>query len=243
MQEHPMTAQAIGGAILFVQGGLLLAAFLQYRDRQRMQRIATVAYRSLAQAANDAGRRLLAPLNGADLYELGIPPDLLAPGQSGSIVEEDRARLRANGFDVSFAEPTGSWRPQRPLLEERLPPLLDDPRFVRRLFRVASRARRDVQDYTARWAPTMLVDSELTDDLGRLRRLTDALEQLLERLRASGLMSVEVSDWTAPPGFADLVAAAFWDAIKAYEELRTEFGDLADLPSDSWVDRNRVRSS
>ena len=241
--DHPMTAQAVAGSILFIQGGLLLSAFLQYRDRERLKRITTVAYRALAQSANDAGRRMLAPLSGADLYELGIPHDDAVPGEPGSMVEADRARLRNKGFEVTFAEKGGSWGPQQALLQDRLPRLLEDPEFVRRMFRAASKARRDTQAQTAQWAPTMLTDGQLTEDLGRFRRMTDTLELLATALRSSGLLSAQLPDWTPPPGFKDRVANAFWEANTAYEEIRDEFRKLADLPSDAQVDRKASAES
>jgi hypothetical protein len=240
---HPMTSQAIGGAILFVQGGLLLTGFLGRREQQRIDRVAAAAYAALSQAANDAGRRLLAPLNGADLHELGIGEDDPGRGSTRSAAEIDRERLVANGFAVSFAEHGGTWRDQRGLLEDRLPILLRDPAFVRRLFRAGSRARRDMQASAAQWGPTMLADGERTDDLNQLRELIYAVENLIERLRESHVISLDAPDWVAPPGFVSGTIAAYWAAIDKYGAVRKHLVRKANLASDAWSERAAIEAA
>jgi hypothetical protein len=240
---HPMTGQAVGGAFLFIQGGLLLAGFLQAREQERLERVSAVAYASLSQSANDAGRRLLAPLNGADLFQLGIIAEDPGSSGSGSSTETDRDRLRLHGFEPTFAELGGTWHDQRALVDSRLPHLLGDEVFVRRVFRVASRCRRDMQAAAAQWAPTMIIDAERTEDLDQFRDLIYAVEKLIEKLRASHIVGREVEGWTPTPEFVADAAAAYWTAIGTYQDVRDHLVAKAKLGSDAWSDRMAVARS
>ncbi|MEO5964150.1 MAG: hypothetical protein ABIR11_01700 [Candidatus Limnocylindrales bacterium] len=237
---HPMTAQAVGGAILFVQGGLLLTGFLQAREQQRIERVAAAAYASLSQSANDAGRRLLAPVNGADLHALGIGEDDPGSDAGRTTATIDRERLGALGFAITFDEKAGTWRSQRALLEGRLPVLMGDAEFVRRLFRAASRARRDMQASAAQWAPMMLADSQRTDDLNLLRELIYSVEDLIEKLRVSRLISLDPTDWSASDAFVAEATEAYWAAVDRYESVRDTLVAKARLASDAWSERASI---
>ena len=238
--ERPMTSQAVGGAILFIQGALLLTGFLRWRELDRLNKITVVAYGSLAQAANDAGRRLLAPLNGADLFELGIPADDPGRGQDVTMAELDRGRLARHGFDVSFREPSGTWASHDAVIAERLPVLLADPDFVRRLYRSVTRARRDTMAAAAQWAATMLVDERPSRDLVRFRQMSSTLEPLGERLRQSGLISQQPATWSPSEAWIERVMVAFRTVIDAYEQIRDEFARQARLESDVFSGREAV---
>jgi hypothetical protein len=181
--QHPMLAQAIGGVILFVQGGILLPEFLRFHDARRQQQVGKIAYESLAQSVNDAGRRLLSLVNGADLFALGIVVVDRQAGESVPTVLANRSRLRRAGFDTFYTETHGRWPSQASVIRDRLAPLLADPGFVRALFRDTSRVRRDLQAAEAVWAPTMFSDSGRTKDLGAFGALIRSCHELQSRLR------------------------------------------------------------
>lgn len=228
---HPMSAAALSSLIGFIAAGLLLEGWLKEREARRLERISTVAYRSLAQYANDAGRALLAPLNVADLYALGLPTAL--PGDA----EACRARLRQLGHDVSFDQATGSWTALPAERRWILRDLMNDPSFVREMFRTTATMRRRLQEVTALWAPVMLSSKNYADDLGRLRELTDALELLQEHWRLSGLIGLEPGHWEVTAEWSQGLQEQFWSTISIYEHIRDDFGDLAKLPSDAIVRR------
>jgi hypothetical protein len=216
-------------------GGFLLESWIKEREARQLDRISTVAYRSLAQYANDAGRSLLAPLNGADLYALGIP------GASASSVAAAAARLEKHGLEKNFDEATGSWgNIDRLELDQRLRLFSEDRDFVGEMFRTTALQRRRLQEATALWAPVMLMSRATTRDLSQFRNLTDALEMLQERWRIRG-WGAQIS---GPPneGWLDDVSKDFWAAGNAYEELRDEFAALAKLPSDAIIRRRAPRS-
>jgi hypothetical protein len=232
--DHPMSAAALSTLVGFVAAGLFLEGWLKEREGRRLDRISTVAYRSLAQYANDAGRSLLAPLNGADLHELAIP------GAGPGDVVEARALLARAGHRPRFGESTGSWQTVPEHLDPVLVDLLAEPEFVRRMFRTTALVRRRLQEATALWAPVMLTSKSCADDLGRLRALTDALELLQEHWRRSGLVGVDRAAWAPDAVWAAEVRDQFWMTIDVYVQLRDEFADLAQLPSDSLVRRRGV---
>jgi hypothetical protein len=232
--DHPMTSAAIATIVGFIAAGVFLEEWMRDREARRLSRISTVAYRSLAQYANDAGRTLLAPVTGADLYALGVPE--ATPAQ----LADDLAMLAKHGHQAGFAERTGSWSsPDQARLDTVLRDLLGDQIFVRRLFRRTAVMRRRLQEVTALWAPVMLTSARYAEDLGRLRELTDALELLQEELRRTGGIGVRAT-WAPDPAWARSTADQFWRTIEVYERIRDGFGDLADLPSDAIINRRGV---
>jgi hypothetical protein len=233
--DHPMSAAALSSLVGFLAAGLCLEGWLKEREGRRLDRISTVAYRSLAQFANDAGRSLLAPLNGADLYALAIP------GARAEDVVLNRATLTRVGHGPQFDEATGSWQCEPDQLAPALAALVAEPEFVRRMFRVTATVRRRVQEATALWAPVMLTSKTGAEDLGRLRALTDALELLQELWRDSGLVGQEPVDWEPDGDWRTATCDQFWVTITVYERLRTEFADAAALPSDALVRRRGGR--
>jgi hypothetical protein len=228
---HPMSAAALSALLGFIAAGLFLEGWVRDREGRRLDRISTVAYRSLAQYANDAGRTLLAPLNGADLYALGIP------GAEPEDAGRARELLARAGHGPSFDESTGSWQTVPDRLDPVLVALMADPEFVRRMFRATALVRRRLQEATAMWSPVMLTTRTCADDLGRLRELTDALELLQEHWRRSGAVGGDGGRWAPPPDWSLGVRTQFWATIDVYVRIRDEFGDLAQLPSDTLVRR------
>lgn len=223
--EHPMLAQTVGGAILFVQGGLLLPSLLTYRDEQRQRRVSQMAYATLAQAVNDAGRRLLAPLNGADLYALGIDVDDREPGSGESITAINQGRLARHSFEPLALEASGTWGVSRSSLEGRLEALLDDQEFVRFFFRRVSRVRRDLQASAAIWAPTMFSNAERTEDLDEYRELIWDVQQLQRALRSSGVLLTEAPQWTPTEAFVASVTSLYWRVVERYEKIVDDFDE------------------
>ena len=231
---HPMTAAAVATVFGFVAAAIFLDDWLRDRECRRLAPVSKIAYRSLAQSANDSGRALLAELNGADLFALGLPHR-----HSGS-VEAVRDRLTRVGAVVStFTEQTGSWvHVPRVELDDTLRCLLRDPQAATALFRTVALERRRLQDATALWAPVMLTSTHSSEDLGRLSELTDSLEMLQEELRrGSPVMSAGGESWLPRDAWVDRVSARFWLTINEYEAVRDQFGDLALLPSDRIVNR------
>lgn len=224
--RHPMTSAALGMILSFWIAGLLLEGWFKDREARKLERISTVAYRSLAQYANDAGRTLLGLLNGADLFVLGVP------GATRGSVAKGRELLERNGVSSSFEEPSGSWRPADVNgLKGALFTMLRDDEFSEDLYRTVACARRRVQDATAVWAPVMLTSPTLAKDLGRYRELSDSLELLQEHLRpavSAGRRNPHVisDDWL------HTVTGCFWSTIVVYEGVRDEFAERASLPSD-----------
>jgi hypothetical protein len=229
---HPMTAAAVTTVVGFVAVTLFVERWLKDREATQLRRISTVAYRSLAQYANDAGRSLLAPLVGADLASLGVPSSW------GESTAELRSRLERAGFASTFGENRGSWTSITPASHGHvLEHLLGDRHFVHGLFLCAAAERRRLHQATAVWSPVMLLSSAHADDLGELRDLTDALEMLQERVRA-GLALSTAPAWSPEPGWVHEVSSDYWTTIAAYERLRTYLGDRAALPSDAIVHRH-----
>lgn len=231
-QGHPMTASAVSSVLTFVALGLLLASLLKERDARRIRKVSTVAYRSLAQHANDVGRHLLAPLNGADLYALAIP------GAGREDAQVARARLDSLGLATSFDETSGSWRHAGPVSHDAtLRALLGDEQHVRDAYRTTAASRRRLQEATALWAPVMLTSRQFAEHLGDARVLTDAIEVLQEQLRRGGCLGPTTGGWVPDAGWVAAVSAQFWLTIECYEDVRDTFAALAALPSDSFVDR------
>jgi hypothetical protein len=230
---HPMTSAALSTVVGFVAVTLFVEKWLKDREAAQLGRISTVAYRSLAQYANDAGRSLLAPLVGADLARLGVPSSW--PEGLDAIT----TRLTAAGFARDFHPDTGSWKSiSRTSHGHVLEAFLDDPAFLEGLFLCAAAERRRLHQATAVWAPVMLISATHAEELGDLRTLTDAMELLQERVRASGITAWSGGPWVPRPGWsADAVCDAYWTAVTAYEPLRNHLGDQADLPSDDLLVR------
>lgn len=234
--RHPMTSAALGTVLSFWIAGLLLESWFRDREARKLERISTVAYRSLAQYANDAGRTILASLTGADLHLMGLPD---ATPES---VERTRVLLVRNGVARTDVAHSGSWRPTDvEALKGALVVMLRDLDFSTELFRTVARARRRVQEGTGLWAPVMLTSPGLADDLGRFRRVTDSLELLQEHLRPVVAWADAPHEHEPTHEWVESVTTAFWDAIHEYETVRDEFGGRACLPSDVALAGRRVQ--
>lgn len=226
---HPMTASTVTTVVTFVAVSLLVEQWLKERSAAQLRLVSSVAYRSLAQVVNDAGRSLLAPLVGADLQALAIPA-------GSDDVAAARARLLRHGLEPTFDQSTGSWRGIGAASHDQvLRALCTEPAYVQMLFRTAANGRRRLHDSTAMWAPVMLGARSTSDDLGALRQLTDAMELLQERCRLGGVIGRDLPGWVPDPGWLDALSRDFWAAVSTYESLRDDFAELAELPSDEIV--------
>jgi hypothetical protein len=180
MDDHPYSKEALTGLIGLVVTVWLLATWLGWRDSRRLRRVAVIAYRSLGQAVNDSGRRILAPINGSDLWALGIPeadPDA---------ARDVRAWLESHGLRAS-PQHAGEWESRRDELKPVLTEALRDRKKVGELFRAASSARRVMQAATAQWAPTLFViKGPAAQALEDVQEFTDVLELLQTALRRIG---------------------------------------------------------
>lgn len=225
-QAHPHFSAAISTVISFIVAGILLSAWLDEREARRLSRVSTVAYRGLAQAANDAVRTLLAPLMGVDLFRLGLPD---ATPQD---VVDVRRRLNHDHRVESPLPELGSWRHyDRDYLDETLRLLASDDSFLESLFRSIAVIRRRAQDVTGLWAPVMFTSRVHSSHLARFRDVTDSLELLQERLRA--VIHGRIGSSRESLDLTVTFAQQFWQTVSDCEITRDTFADLAELPSDS----------
>ena len=231
LTSHPYTKEAVTGLVGLVVTVWLIASWLGWRESRRLHKVVVIAYRSLAQSVNDSGRRLLGPINGADLWALGIPDT------TADEVTAVRAWLRHRGLPV-IAESAGQWPERTNQLNTTLTAALEDDAKVTELFRATSSARRGMQAATAQWAPTLLaVRGQTASILADVQEFTDLLELLQEALR--GLTSVPVDDSSARAMQRENVENLYWYTIHVYERERDLLKALGRLPSDNADDRAR----
>ncbi len=136
--------------------------------------------------------------------------------------------------ELNVMPQTGSWNnPTHDDFMATATAYVEDAAFRKSLFLCAAKSRRVLHEATAVWAPTMLVSTATSSDLGRLRDVNDKLELLQERTRST---SVQPSA-TLHSAERDEILRSYWSVIENYQMLRDYFGDQAALPSDKIVDR------
>lgn len=86
--RHSFLLGSFANLANFLAVAYFFSIFFRERNAAKQDRISTVAYRSLSQASNDVLRKLLAPLNGVNLYDLALYE---APSE---VWEENRKRLK-----------------------------------------------------------------------------------------------------------------------------------------------------
>lgn len=149
------------------------------RDRERFESISTIAYRSLSQTANDVGRIILAPLNGADLFSAGIPGFSPADHQRNLVILHS---VQLAPYDKQVS---GFWsEPDYLRMDSELEKLTTNSEFVEVMFRATSAARRRLQDSMADWAPVMITMPQGVEKLEPGMALADQLVLLSESWRA-----------------------------------------------------------
>lgn len=161
---------------------LLVDRFAKLRQERREQvqfrQLRTIAYRSLSQTVNDAGRRIIAPLIGVDLVTAGIP-DVTNEEVEKFQSEIARADLEALEMKVGFWNSVESEE-----LLRRFKILAMSHEWTSSMFVFTSRARRELQKGIAGWAPIMILDPDASLKLRDGWQLLDELVMLAETLRA-----------------------------------------------------------
>lgn len=194
------------------------------RDEARFAGISVVAYRSLAQAANDAGRMLLAPVIGADLHAAAIP------GFTPDDHERDLFNLEAIGVTTDFLPKTGEWDRDFNLatLEPNLLKLIELPEFVPEMFRRTSRARRLLQESMATWAPVVLTVPRANELLAGGWKFSNQTVLLLESWRKLMVARIEnrPSEELVP-----IVVGDYVQTIRQYQSWIAEIRPLLQLPT------------
>lgn len=185
------------------------------RERAKVDLVARIMYRSLAQLAFDGRRGLDALLTGTDLRAAGVP------GWDDDLVTGTRRVLAGAGP----ADP-------RPLDDRsrgpRLAALLHDHDFTVLLYRELSVFKRRVHDVTGRWAPIMLLTSEAADDLGRMRVLADALGDLHQTVYHGAATVLPREEWTADPDWVAAVVGLAAEYLHEAEQARAYYHGLAE---------------
>lgn len=221
VDSHKNLVDSIAGAAGFFAAAVFFSSYFRERASKRQDRIYTVAYRSLVQVANDAVRKLLAPLNGMNLYLEGVvaePSDkwdrnLERLKNLNRVPPRLQSKAILQDIDGEF-------------IRETLNILLNDKNFVEELYLINARVRRETQQSTALWAPIMLTSSQLEQDLGKFRTLNDDLEYLQQFLRElknaySRDENIEV--------YSRGTQEQFWDTINNAYEIFKEFAGKADF--------------
>jgi len=194
------------------------------RDRERFAGVSVVAYRSIAQAVNDAGRMLLAPVIGADLYSSAIP------GFGPEDFIHDVKNLRAAKLKTDFLPTTGEWDRDFDLarLEPNLLALCQLPDFPAEMFRRTSRARRLLQESMATWTPVVLNVPGINEPLSGAWKFSEDTVKLLEAWRA--LMVSRIKEQPTEEHVSTAIAQ-YLVTIKQYQSWIREIRPRLDLPT------------
>lgn len=222
------TRDALFGVLgVFVTAGLINLwnkRRAEKRDKLRFDGMSTVAFRSLAQAVNDAGRMILAPVVGADLHAAGIP------GFSPADHQRNLNQLRAIDIDPDFSPQSGVWDEavHGHALEEVLLRLCALDGFPEQMFRTTSAARRRLQTAMAEWAPVLVAVPGANEQLGYGWPLADQIVRLLESWRTLKTVIASGQDRDAA---LDRVAAEYVETIRQYQAAIAELVPLSRLPT------------
>jgi hypothetical protein len=217
--RHSFLLGSVASLANFLAIAYFFSIFIRDRNATKQNRISTVAYRSLSQAANDALRKLLAPLNGANLFELALYEE------PSEIWAENRKRLKKLKRIPPFVETKGLWEhAEDPYLKETLVILMRDKDYLKEFYILNARVRREVQLTTGLWSPVMFTSSTLEKDLGRFRELSDDLEFLQELWRK--VLSDESTE-----GSLLEAQAQFWLTVHTAFGIAREFAFKGAMPS------------
>ncbi len=220
-EKHPFLVNSIGGASGFFAAAVFFSSYFRERASKRQDKIYTVAYRSLVQVTNDAVRKLLAPLNGMNLYTEGV-------------VAENSPQWDANLHRLQILNRVPPVLKSKAILEDKdgafiretLAILLEDLEFIKELYLINARVRRETQTSTGLWAPIMLTSSKLEVDLGRFRTLNDDLELLQQHLREMR------NHFALGPNREELslkTQEQFWDTINNAYAMFRDFAEKSDF--------------
>ena len=198
------------------------------RDRERFAGVSVVAYRSIAQAVNDAGRMLLAPVIGADLYSSAIP------GFGPEDFIHDVKNLRAAKLKTDFLPTTGEWDRDFDLarLEPNLLALCQLPDFPAEMFRRTSRARRLLQESMATWTPVVLNVPGINEPLSGAWKFSEDTVKLLEAWRA--LMVARIKEQPTEEHVSTAIGQ-YLVTVKQYQSWIREIRPRLNLPTPAAV--------
>lgn len=224
--SHSFLLGSFVNLLNYISLAYFFTLFLRRRQAEKQKRISTVAYRTLSQASNDVLRKVIAPLNGANLYELGLYE------LNSDVWKTNRIRLENLNRLPSFIEFSGLWKnANNSYLKENLEILMEDSLFLKQMYLIVTRARRDIQETVGIWAGVMFTSSDLEKDLGEFRDLADNLEYLQEIWRI--LLSHEQDHQQM-----ELAQDQFWIAVRCSFHLAKSFALKGAMPS---VDKNLVK--
>ena len=220
-ENYPNLVESVSGAAGFFAAAVFFSSYFRERASRRQDRIYTVAYRSLVLVANDAVRKLLAPLNGMNLFTEGVIPEPSTQWQKNI----DRLQ-RINRIPPALKSKAILEDIDGAYIRETLNILLKERDFVEDLYLINARVRRETQNSTGLWAPIMLTSSHLEEDLGRFRSLNDDLEHLQQHLRElRNAFAEEKPTETISRG----VQEQFWNTIVNSYAIFKEFAKKADF--------------
>jgi hypothetical protein len=192
------------------------------REQARVDLVARIMYRSLAQLAFDGRRGFDALLTGADLRAAGVPgwDDELVAG-TRDLLAANRDLLASTGLPADGPLDAASRGP-------RLAALLADHGFVVLLHRELSLFKRRVHDVTGQWAPVLLLTSEAAEDLSRIRVLADALGDLHQTVYHGAATVLPAQDWVAVPDWVRTVVDRAAEYLHEAEQARAYYHGLAE---------------
>jgi len=224
--SHSFLLESVVSLLNYISLAYFFTLFLRRRQAEKQKRISTVAYRTLSQASNDVLRKIIAPLNGANLYDLGLYE------LNSEVWKTNRLRLENLNRLPPFKGFSGLWENLNdPYLKKNLEILMEDPLFLKQMYLIVTRARRDIQEIVGIWAAVMFTSSDLEKDLSEFRDLADNLEYLQEIWRI--LHSHELTHEQMKSA-----QIQFWITVRCSFHLAKSFALKGAMPS---VDRNLVR--
>lgn len=192
------------------------------REQAKVDLVARIMYRSLAQLAFDGRRGFEALLTGADLRAAGIP------GWDDELVSDARDLLAGNRDLLAAAGLAAQGPVDAATRGLRLAALLADHRFVVLLYRELSVFKRRVHDVTGQWAPVLLLTGEAAEDLNRMRSLADALGDLHQTVYHGAATVLPAQDWVAAPDWVHAVVDRAEEYLHEAEQARAYYHGLAE---------------
>ena len=216
--EHPETFDTLKNITSFVAVAYFFSVFFRERASSKQEKIYTVAYRSLSQASNDVARKLIAPLNGADLYELGLYK------YDSEQWDRNRKRLKKLKLKPPVFEGEAIFDINDPYFAKALKRFINDDEGRREYYVIIARARRDIQNTIGIWSPVMFTSSGLENDLGQFRKICDDLEELQELWR-------KITFKKGSPKQFESAELKFWVTVRNCKRATEKFGNKGKLPS------------
>lgn len=224
------TIGAIAALIgVFVVTRLVDAANVKRERRlaeERFSGLSMIAFRSLSQCLNDAGRLILSPIVGIRLRDWGIP------GQRDEDFDIALEQLERVGLGPLEWPSSGFWNQySEDRLLSRLELLSDMQPFATVMMRSAAGARREIQDSLAEWSAVMVGVPGANERLQPVWALTDKLVEVMESWRA---VVVSLADGANEELLAELALRARKLTLEGIRDYRHRLEDMqqdAKLPT------------